>query len=83
LYSPDSLQHVLDRALSKRELVWIAGAQDDISIGPVLRIEERIAPDRDPRIGFAISPSCMARGIRIFSTYAPGPGAAAVAFWYN
>jgi hypothetical protein len=29
----------------------IAGAQDEICIGPVLRIEERIAPDRDRRIG--------------------------------
>ena len=29
----------------------MAGAQDDIGVGPVLRIEERIAPDRDRRIG--------------------------------
>jgi hypothetical protein len=37
---------------SLRELLSIAGAQHHIRIGPVLRIEERIAPDRDPRIGF-------------------------------
>src|SRR6516164_8169481 len=30
----------------------IAGAQHHIRVGPVLRIEERIAPDRDPRISF-------------------------------
>src|SRR6266566_6824711 len=46
-----SLQHVLDRAFCKRELLWIAGAQYHIRGGPVLRIEERIAPDRDRRIG--------------------------------
>jgi hypothetical protein len=28
------------------------GAQYHIRVGPVLWIEERIAPDRDPRIGF-------------------------------
>jgi hypothetical protein len=37
--------------LRKRELLWIAGAQYHIRVGPVLRIEERIAPDRDRRIG--------------------------------
>jgi len=46
-----SLQHVLDRAFCKRELLWIAGAQYHIRAGPVLRIEERIAPDRDRRLG--------------------------------
>ena len=35
----------------KRKLLYIAGAQDDFRIGPVLRIEERIATDRDRRIG--------------------------------
>jgi hypothetical protein len=49
--SPHSLQHVLDRAFCKRELLWIAGAQYHIRAGPVLRIEERIAPDRDRRVG--------------------------------
>ena len=39
------------RAFCKRKLLCIAGAQDDIRIGPVLRIEERIATDRDRRIG--------------------------------
>src|SRR5262245_47346702 len=34
-----------------RELLCIAGAQHHIRVGPVLRIEERIAPDRDPGIG--------------------------------
>ena len=34
-----------------RKLLCIAGAQDEIRIGPVLRIEERIATDRDCRIG--------------------------------
>ena len=46
---PDSLQHVLDRAFCKRKLLYIAGAQDDICIGP--GIEERIATERDCRIG--------------------------------
>jgi hypothetical protein len=35
--------------LRKRELLWIACAQYHIRVGPVLRIEERIAPDREPR----------------------------------
>src|SRR5262245_30128286 len=34
-----------------RELLCIAGAQHHIRVRPVLRIEERIAPDRDPGIG--------------------------------
>jgi len=34
-----------------RELLCIAGAQHYIRVGPVLWIEERIAPDRDPGIG--------------------------------
>jgi hypothetical protein len=34
------------------ELLWIAGAQHHIRVGPVLWIEERMAPDRDPRVGF-------------------------------
>jgi hypothetical protein len=33
------------------ELLCIAGAQYHIRVGTVLRIEERIAPDRDSRIG--------------------------------
>ena len=37
----------------------IAGAQDEICIGPVLKIEERIAPDRDRRIGLGEGTSCM------------------------
>jgi hypothetical protein len=52
LCSPHSLQHVLDRAFDLRELLCIAGAQHHIRVGPVLWIEERIAPDRDRRIGF-------------------------------
>src|SRR5262249_50636832 len=51
LCSPHSLQHVLDRAFCKGELLWIAGAQHHIHVGPVLRIEERIAADRNLRIG--------------------------------
>jgi hypothetical protein len=51
LCSPHWLEHVLDRVLRKRELLWIAGAQYHIRVGPVLRIEERIAPDRDRRMG--------------------------------
>ena len=49
---PHSLQHVLDRAFGLRELLCIAGAQHHIRVGPVLWVEERIAPDRNPRIGF-------------------------------
>ena len=49
--SPHSLQHILDRAFGLRELLCIAGAQHHMRIGAVLRIEEWIAPDRDPRIG--------------------------------
>jgi hypothetical protein len=52
LCSPHSLQHVLDGASGKRELLCIAGAQHHIRVGPVLWIEERIAADRYPRIGF-------------------------------
>jgi len=52
LCSPHSLQHVLDRVFGLRELVCIAGAQHHIRVGPMLRIEKRIAADRDLRIGF-------------------------------
>src|SRR5215831_3076030 len=52
LCRPHSLQHVLDRAFCKRELLCIAGAQHHIRVGPVLRIEKRIAADRDLGIGF-------------------------------
>ena len=45
------LAAVLDRAFDLRELLCIAGAQHHIRVGPVLWIEERIAPDRDRRIG--------------------------------
>ena len=48
--SPHSLQHVLDRAFCKRELLCIVGAQHHICVRPVLRIEEWMAPDRDLRI---------------------------------
>ena len=47
---PRSLQHLLDLAFSLRELLCIAGAQHYIRVGPVLWIEERIAPNRDPGI---------------------------------
>src|SRR5262249_24714680 len=40
-----------DRAFCKGELLWIAGAQHHIHVGPVLRIEERIAADCNLRIG--------------------------------
>ena len=49
--SPHSLQHLLDLTFGLRELLCIAGAQHYIRVGPVLWIEERIAPDRDPGIG--------------------------------
>ena len=52
LCPPHPLQHVLDRAFGLRELLYIAGAQHHIRVGPMPRIEGRIAPDRDPRIGF-------------------------------
>jgi hypothetical protein len=39
LYSPHWLEHVPDPELRKRELLWIAGAQFHIRVGPVLRIE--------------------------------------------
>src|SRR5262245_6675035 len=52
LCSPHSLQHLLDRAFGLRELLYIAGAQHHIRVGPVLRIEKRIAADRDLGIGF-------------------------------
>jgi hypothetical protein len=59
LCSPHSLQHLLDLAFGLRELLCIAGAQDDIGIRPVLRIEERIAADRNLRIGLGDPPSCI------------------------
>jgi hypothetical protein len=37
--------------LARRELLCIADVQRHIRIGPMLRIEERISPDRDPEIG--------------------------------
>src|SRR5215813_9527354 len=52
LCSPHSLQHLLDLAFGLRERLCIAGAQHHIRVGAVLWIEERIALDRDPRIGF-------------------------------
>ena len=57
--SPHSLQHLLDRTFGLRELLCIAGAQHHIRVGPVLRIEKRIAADRDFGIGFGDSPSCI------------------------
>jgi hypothetical protein len=57
--SPHSLQHVLNLAFRLREPLCIAGAQHHIRVGPVLWIEERIAPDRDPGLALAISPSCI------------------------
>jgi len=52
LCPPHPLQHVLDRAFGKRELLCIADTQHHIRVGPVLlRIEEWIAPVRDRRIG--------------------------------
>ena len=38
-------------AFGVRELVCIAGAQHHIRVGPVLRIEERMAADRNLGIG--------------------------------
>jgi len=43
LCPPHPLQHVLDRAFGKRELLCIAGAQHHIRVGPMLWIEKRIA----------------------------------------
>jgi hypothetical protein len=51
LCSPQSLQHVLDRAFGLRELLSITGAQHHIRFGPAVRIEERMAADRDLGIG--------------------------------
>src|SRR5262249_62244161 len=45
------LQHVLHRAHGERKLLRVARAQDHVGIGPVLRIEEWIAADRDFGIG--------------------------------
>src|SRR5262245_3021708 len=45
------LQHVLNRAHGERKLLRVARAQDHVGIGPVLRIEEWIAADRDFGIG--------------------------------
>ena len=49
--SPHSLQHALNRTFGLPELMCIVGAQHHIRVGPVLRIEERIAADRDLVIG--------------------------------
>jgi hypothetical protein len=57
LCPPHSLQHFLDGAFGMRELLYIAGAQH--RVGPMLRIEKRIAADRDFGIGFGDSPSCI------------------------
>src|SRR5215467_1811827 len=51
LRTPHPLQHVLHRACGKRELLRVARAQHHVGIGPVLRIEERIAANRDFGIG--------------------------------
>src|SRR5262249_6180352 len=51
LRAPDPLQHVLHRARGDRKLLRVAGAQDHVGIGPVLRIEEWIAADRHFGIG--------------------------------
>ena len=56
--SPHSLQ-LLDRTFGLRELLCIAGAQHHIRVEPVLWIEGRIAPDRDPRIGLGDLTSCI------------------------
>src|SRR5262249_49359227 len=45
------LQHVLHRAHGERKLLRVARAQDHVGIGPVLRIEEWIAADRNFGIG--------------------------------
>ena len=42
---------MLAAAFGLRQLLCIAGAQHHIRVGPVLRIEERKAPDRDLGIG--------------------------------
>ena len=49
---PHSLQHVLDSVFDLRELLCITCAQHHVRVGPMLGIEERIAPNRYPRIGF-------------------------------
>src|SRR6516162_9622561 len=51
LRAPHTLEHFLHRARGKRELLRVARAQYHVGIGPVLRIEERIAADRDFGIG--------------------------------
>ena len=51
LRPPHSHQHLLHRVLGKRQLLCIAGAQDHVGIGPVLRVEERIAADCNLGIG--------------------------------
>src|SRR5262245_12056123 len=56
LGAPAPLQHVFDRARGKRELLRVARAQDDVGIGPVLRIEEWIAADRDLGVGLGDFP---------------------------
>ena len=50
--SPHSPQHLLDLTFGLRELLCIPGAQLTFVLAAVLWIEERIALDRDPRIGF-------------------------------
>src|SRR6516162_69951 len=51
LRAPHPLQHILHGARGDRKLLRVAGAQDHVGIGPVLRIEERIAADRHFGIG--------------------------------
>jgi hypothetical protein len=56
------LQHIFDCALGARELLRITGTQNHIGVGPELRIEERIATDRD----LGISPqACLGHPIDI------------------
>ena len=49
LRAPHPLQHVLDRARWRLRALRVARAQHHVGVGPVLRIEERIAADRDVR----------------------------------
>jgi hypothetical protein len=51
LRPPHPLKHILDRALGARQRLHITGTQHHIRVGPALRIEERIAADRDLGIG--------------------------------
>src|SRR5215831_12740761 len=51
LRAPHSHEHLLHRARCERKLLRVAGAQHYVGIGPVLRIEEWVAADRDFGIG--------------------------------